>query len=261
VTAVFDLIAGSSPFVVSIPHDGRLLAPGQADRMTDAGRDIPDTDWHVRRLYEFVAEFDASVIAANYSRYVVDLNRSADDAALYPGRVSTGLCPAKTFAGHAIYANDKGVGEEEKTKRVAQYWRPYHDRLQMLLRQRRDEHGFAVLWDAHSISGEVPALFTGVLPDLNIGTNGGASCSDRVQAAVESAARATAFSAVLNGRFKGGHITRCYGDPGAGIHAIQLEISQRTYMNEITRNFDENAANRLRQVVSSMIAAALDTAG
>jgi N-formylglutamate deformylase len=258
-TDVFDSVVGASPLVISIPHDGRALAPGQAGRMTDEAKDIPDTDWHVRKLYEFVDEFDASVIAANYSRYVVDLNRSADDAALYPGQLSTGLCPAWTFAGNDIYRDGGTIDDAERANRVEQYWRPYHDKLEILIRGRLEEHGIAILWDAHSISGEVPVLFDGVLPDLNIGTNGGKSCGRGIQDAVEAAALAQGYSSVLNGRFKGGYITRQYGSPGNGVHAVQLEISQRNYMNESTREYDEDAANRLRAAVSAMISAALDS--
>jgi N-formylglutamate amidohydrolase len=177
-SAVFDFIDGESPLLVSIPHDGRELAPGMAARMTTAGRALPDTDWHVRRLYDFAEELGASVIAANYSRYVVDLNRSADDVALYPGQVSTGLCPLETFAGEPIYSGNAELSEAERRARVETYWRPYHDRLQQALARIVDRFGYALLWDAHSIRAEVPLLFDGRLPDLNIGTNAGASCRD-----------------------------------------------------------------------------------
>ena len=259
-TGVFDVTEGSSPLVVSVPHDGRLLAPGQAERMTAAGNDLPDTDWHVRRLYEFVSEFGASVIAANYSRYVVDLNRPANDASLYPGRVSTGICPTKTFAGDEIYRFGETIAAQERSARVAQYWQPYHEKLRELVRKRCDVHGYALLWDAHSISSEVPVLFDGQLPHLNIGTDGGTSCSAEVQDAVSAAAAGNDYTTVLNGRFKGGYITRHYGDPDARVHAVQLEISQRAYMDENTREYDETAAGRLRKVISAMISAALDAA-
>ena len=80
---VFDFREGNSALLVSIPHDGCKLAPGQAERMTAAGKELRDTDWHVRELYSFVDDLGASVIAANYSRYVVDLNRPPSDASLY----------------------------------------------------------------------------------------------------------------------------------------------------------------------------------
>ena len=259
-TEVFDFVSGSSPLVVSIPHDGRNLAPGQRERMTPAGAELPDTDWHVRELYRFVEEFGANVISANYSRYVVDLNRPADDASLYPGQLSTGICPLRTFGGEHIYRNGEAIDEAERSARVERFWRPYHEQLQRTVRQCRDVSGYALLWDAHSINSEVPALFDGILPELNIGTNDGASCGRTAQNAVRDAARDSSYTSVLNGRFKGGYITRHYADPGNGIHAVQLEISQRAYMDEATRQYDEEAAGRLRRVISSMIDAALKAA-
>ena len=259
-SAVFDFVDGESPLLVSIPHDGRELAPGMAERMTAAGRALPDTDWHVRRLYDFAEELGASVIAANYSRYVADLNRSADDAALYPGQVSTGLCPLETFAGEPIYAGDVALSHAERQARVETYWRPYHDRLQQALARIADRYGYALLWDAHSIRAEVPQLFDGRLPDLNIGTNGGASCRDDLAKAVGAEAAASSYSHVTNGRFKGGFITRHYGDPGRGVHAIQLEIAQRTYMDEASFEYLPPAAERLRAVIAPMLEAFLSSA-
>jgi N-formylglutamate amidohydrolase len=259
-SAVFDFIDGDTPVVVSIPHDGRELAPGMAERMTDAGRALPDTDWHVRRLYGFAEELGATVIAANYSRYVVDLNRSADDAALYPGQVSTGLCPLETFAGEPIYTGDAALSDAERQARVETYWRPYHDRLQQALARIADRYGYALLWDAHSIRAEVPLLFDGRLPDLNIGTNGGASCRDDLSKAAGGVAAASGYSSVINGRFKGGFITRHYGDPGRGVHAIQLEIAQRTYMDEASFEYLPPAAERLRALIAPMLEAFLSSA-
>lgn len=257
---VFDFVAGDSPLLVSIPHDGRELAPGMAARMTKAGRALPDTDWHVRRLYDFVAELGASVIAANYSRYVVDLNRPADDAALYPGQLSTGLCPTITFAGEPIYADDVPPGADERRERIDAYWRPYHEKLRAELDGLVARFGYALLWDAHSIRTEVPALFDGSLPDLNIGTNGGRSCAGNIEAAVGNAAAATAFTSVINGRFQGGFITRHFGDPAAGIHAIQLELAQRNYMDEDGLEYNAPAADRLRQAIREMLQAFTETA-
>ena len=259
-SAVFDFVDGKSPLLVSIPHDGRKLAPGMAAGMTAAGRALPDTDWHVCRLYDFAEELGASVIAANYSRYVVDLNRSADDAALYPGQVSTGLCPLETFAGEPIYTGDVVLSDAERRIRVETYWRPYHDRLQQALARIIDRFGYALLWDAHSIRAEVPLLFDGRLPDLNIGTNGGASCRDSIAKATGAVAAASAFSSVIDGRFKGGFITRQYGDPGRGVHAIQLEIAQRTYMDEGSFEYLPPVAERLRAVIAPMLEAFLSSA-
>ena len=167
-TNVFTFSEGDSPLLVSIPHDGRHLAPGQADRMTKEARELPDTDWHVRKLYDFARDLGASVIAANYSRYVVDLNRGTDDLALYEDQVSTGLFPDKTFSGQDIYISSQTVSSQEQQQRISAYWRPYHERIATTLVKLRQKHGYALLWDAHSIAGEVPKLFPGVLPDLNL---------------------------------------------------------------------------------------------
>lgn len=227
--------------------------------MTDAGKSIPDTDWDVARLYDFAMDLGASSVIANYSRYVVDLNRSADDAALYPGQVATGLCPEQTFAGEAIYRSG-GVDEEEKLARVEKYWRPYHEHIRTTLASLREEHGYALLWDAHSIPSIVPRLFDGELPELNLGSNSGASCERSIDAAVAAEARKSPFDAVLNGRFKGGYITRHYGEPENGMHALQLEIAQRAYMNEETGLYDAKKAAVLRDTLQKMLNAFLGAA-
>jgi len=250
---VFDLECGDTPLLVSIPHDGRELSAGQARRMTGAGRSLPDTDWHVRKLYGFVQDLGASVIAANFSRYVIDLNRPADDEALYAGRLSTGLCPAATFAGDAIYKHGAEVSAEEQAQRVEQYWQPYHDRLQQELDAIRERFGYALLWDAHSIAGEVPSLFDGTLPDLNVGSHGGRSCDASIVHAACGVAEESAYSSVLDGRFRGGYITRHYGDPRRGIHALQLELAQRTYMDEISLAYDAVRAAVLADTLGKML--------
>ena len=254
-TDVFDLRAGSSPLLVSIPHDGHLLAPGQAERMTDAGRELPDTDWHVRELYSFAGELGASVIAARFSRYVVDLNRPPSDESLYENQLTTGLCPRKTFAGQDIYLDGESVSTEEQEARIHSYWRPYHDTISETLKRIRDQFGYALLWDAHSIASEVPLLFDGILPDLNIGTNCDRSCTAEITAAVSAAAEASPYSSVTNGRFRGGHITRNYGAPEDGVHAIQLELTQRNYMDEKNLSYDAGRAVRLVATIKRMLQA------
>ena len=256
----FTFSQGSIPLLVSVPHDGRALMPGQAEVMTDAGKAIPDTDWHVRRLYAFAPEIGASVIGANYSRYVVDLNRPADDAALYDGQRSTGLCPMQTFDGDDIYAGGPGIEAGEQARRVRAYWAPYHEKIRETLQQMRDAFGYALLWDAHSIRSEVPSLFEGGLPDLNVGTNDDASCDPRICAAIMAVAGTTEYSSVLNGRFKGGYITRHYGEPASGIHAVQLELAQRTYMDEDSGEFVAERADRLCDRLRQMLTAFTESA-
>jgi len=244
-----------SPLLISVPHDGCHIPPDVQERMTPAGLAVPDTDWHVAELYDFARDIGASMLVANYSRYVVDLNRSATDDVLYPGQVVTGLCPVKTFAGDSIYANDAGIANDEQAQRVVRYWQPYHRRLTSMLDAIKARFGYALLWDAHSIPSVVPRLFEGELPVLNIGTNEGASCEPSLEAAVFAAAEEGPYSTVANGRFKGGYITRHYGNPAEGIHAMQLEIAQRAYMDEVTTAFDAGKAAGLRETLRRMLVA------
>jgi len=205
-----------------------------------------------RTLYEFAVDMGANILVANYSRYVVDLNRSVDDATLYPGQVATGLCPLQTFTGESIYYSG-GVDDNEKVHRVETYWHPYHAQLSNTLDALRAQHGFALLWDAHSIPSIVPRLFDGELPELNLGSNKGKSCKQSIEAAVAAVASASSYSTAINGRFKGGYITRHYGDPENGVHALQLEIAQRAYMDEQSTAFDEIKANSLRDTLRDLL--------
>ena len=251
---VFNFYEGTSPLLVSVPHDGIHLPSDIRARMTPAAAALPDTDWHVAELYSFARELGASMLVANYSRYVVDLNRPATDEALYAGQVTTGLCPLQTFAGEAIYASTP-VDADEVSARVERYWRPYHDKVGSTLVQLRERHGFALLWDAHSIASVVPRLFDGELPELNLGTNGGQSCAPEIAERVADVAVASDYSHVVNGRFQGGYITRHYGAPGNDVHAMQLELSQRVYLNEATTAFDARKASRLRGTLRPMLEA------
>jgi N-formylglutamate deformylase len=243
---------GELPLLVSVPHDGRDIPDDIRGRMTDAGLAIPDTDWHVAQLYSFVEDIGASTVVANYSRYVVDLNRPADDAPLYEGQIATGLCPVTTFAGDAIYRSG-GLDEVESAQRVERFWRPYHQHIRDTLDRLRAIHGFALLWDAHSIPSVVPRLFEGELPELNLGSNNSRSCHQAIEQSVTAVATSSIHSAVVNGRFKGGYITRQYGEPDKGIHAMQLEIAQRAYMSEASATFDENKAGTLRVTLRKML--------
>jgi len=258
-SSVFRHHSGELPLLISVPHDGRDIPDDIYGRMTDLGRLIPDTDWDVAKLYEFAADLGASTVIANFSRYVIDLNRSAEDSALYPGQVVTGLCPEQSFGGEAIYRSG-GVDEIEKASRVDKYWRPYHEHIRATLESLREKHGYALLWDAHSIPSVVPRLFDGELPELNLGSNGGASCGKSIEDAVTADALSSPFDAVLNGRFKGGYITRHYGDPDNDIHALQLEIAQRAYMTEDTALLDTEKATDLRDTLCKMLTTFLGAA-
>ena len=256
---IHTLHRGTAPLLVSLPHDGREIPDAIAARMTAAARAVPDTDWHVSRLYAFARELGASILVPRHSRYVVDLNRPPDDSSLYPGQTSTGLCPAVQFNGAPVYRDGGALSAEEIGARVQRYWQPYHAALRAELDRLRAEHGHAVLWEGHSIRGSgLPLLFDGRLPDFNLGTASGHSCSPALQARLEAALAAqTDYDWVANGRFKGGHITRHYGDPEAGIDAVQLETSQRVYMNEATFDYDEVKAAAAQTVIRALLEAAL----
>lgn len=249
---VFELHKGTTPLLVSVPHDGWQIPTDIVQFMSEAGRAIADTDWHVTELYNFVKASGASMISANFSRYVVDLNRPADDAELYPGSNTPGLCPLQTFAGADIYLEPIEI---DRVARVAAYWRPYHDQIRATLHALKEQHGYALLWDAHSIPSEVPSLFDGELPVLNIGTWDGRSCAPALSESVMTVAEQSSYDAVLNGRFKGGFITRNYGDPDNGIHALQLELAQRAYMHERTLVFDREKADKVRATLQLMLKA------
>lgn len=250
----FLFMPGRTRLLVSIPHAGTALPAGMAARMTAAGRALPDTDWHLPRLYDFLQEAGASVLVATQSRYVVDLNRPADDAPLYPGQAGSGLCPLQTFDGEDIWLPGEAPGPAEVAGRVRVWWQPYHQRLREALEALRERHGSAVLWDAHSIRSRLPRLFEGELPVLNFGSNGGRSCGPGLLAALLAAARAApAYPMVLDGRFKGGHITRAYGDPARGVHAVQLELAQRSYMDEASAEYRAGLAQDLRPLLREFI--------
>jgi N-formylglutamate deformylase len=256
---IYTLHRGTAPLLVSLPHDGTALPDAIAARMTASARRVPDTDWHVARLYAFAREMGASVIVPKHSRYMVDLNRPSDDVSLYPGQNTTGLCPIVQFSSAPVYLDGELPTPNEIATRVETYWRPYHDALVDELARMRRMHDRVVLWEGHSIRGEVPFLFDGRLPDLNIGTANGASCSPQMQARLQGVLDAqNDYDFVINGRFKGGYITRHYGDPANGIDAVQLEISQRNYMDEESFEYDEAKAWRLQAMVRRLLLVALE---
>jgi N-formylglutamate deformylase len=253
---------GSSPLIVSMPHVGTFIPHSMGAALDACAAQRPDTDWHLPKLYAFAAALDATLIAANYSRYVIDLNRPPDGANLYPGRDTPKLCPTDTFDRRPLY-RDAGPDEREIARRVESIWIPYHRRLENEIARVRATHGVAILWDAHSIASVAPRLFEGRLPDFNLGTADGASCDPALAAALFAALRRREgfFSSVLNGRFKGGHITRHFGRPAAGVHAIQLEMAQEIYMDERSPfTFRESQAYRVRAILHDLLETAVDWA-
>ncbi|MGV2288156.1 N-formylglutamate deformylase [Trinickia sp. YCB016] len=259
--AVFDFHAGTLPLLVSIPHLGRIIPDTLRDQYTDIAHTVADTDWHLDQLYDFAKQAGASILSARVSRYVIDLNRPPSGESLYPGQTTTGLCPTETFRGESLYRSGETPSVEEAQARLRDYYMPYHSKLRETLQAMREQHGTVLLWEAHSIASVLPRLFDGKLPDLNLGTNSEQSCDPRILRAVTDTLGAQPFTWVANGRFKGGYITREYGRPEAGVHAIQLEMCQSTYMNE-DAPFDYRAdlAERVKPVVERMVMTALEAA-
>jgi len=252
--------AGSIPLLVSMPHVGTDIPDDVAAAMTPAAVDKQDTDWHLARLYDFLGEMGASTLSARWSRYVIDLNRPPENTNLYPGQDTTGLCPVDTFHREPLYLEGRVPDQTEVERRLGLYWKPYHERLRAELDRLLALHGAVALWDAHSIASHVPRFFEGKLPDLNFGTADGASCAPGLSEAVVSRALAQQrFSVAVNGRFKGGHITRFYGKPGANVHAIQLEMCQSTYMDEeAPYGYRTDRADQVRGLLREMTQAAAD---
>ena len=251
---IFRLDQGTAPLLISLPHDGSHIPDDIAARMHPAARRSPDTDWHVARLYAPLAQtLRASLLRPIASRYVVDLNRPADGHALYPGRRETGLVSTIGFDGQPLYREGEPDAVEVQ-RRVNEFWRPYHAALQQELARLLGMHGRVVLWEGHSIRSRVPMLFQGRLPDLNLGTADGASFSPALQQRLEAAlCSQERFDFVVNGRFKGGYITRQYGRPAEGIDAVQLEMTQCNYMDEDSFAWDETKAAVLREAIELLL--------
>jgi N-formylglutamate deformylase len=259
----FSLHRGSAPLLVSIPHMGTEIPNALRGDYVERALAVEDADWHLDRLYDFAQGLGASVLQPKVSRYVIDLNRPPDDTPMYPGASNTELCPSRFFTGDPLYREGFQVSSVEKLRRRETWWTPYHQALQQELARLKAEHGYALLWDAHSIRAEIPWLFEGRLPDLNIGTAGGSSADASIaDAVVQAAARHPEVTHVLNGRFKGGYITRQYGKPAEKVHAVQLEMCQYLYMREAPPwNYEAGRATRIQPVVREMVEAAMKACG
>lgn len=182
-----DLKPGDSPLVLSIPHGGTDIPSDSAGAFNETGQVVPDTDWWMARLYGLADDLKPTVLQTSISRYVIDVNRDPSGVSLYPGQATTELCPTTTFDGDSIYRAGAEPDEAAIARRRARYFDPYHALLAETLAAVRERHGYALLYDCHSIRSVVPRLFDGVLPVFNIGTNSGASCAPEIEAAVIAA--------------------------------------------------------------------------
>ena len=251
----FTFVEGSLPILVSFPHNSSFIPQSLKRRFSESGRSSQDTDWFLDRLYDLDELKQASKIVAGFSRYVIDLNRPADNQSLYPGQTTTGLIPASCFDGSEIYL-EAVPKEDEIDERIQHIWRPYHEKIESELDRLKHEFGYAVLIEAHSIKSRVPRLFEGTIPDFNVGTNNGLSCSpdlqDQIAGVLESQ---NDYSHVINGRFIGGYITRHFGSPEHKIHAVQFELSQATYLDEEAAQWDDVNATKVQTVFSKIMQA------
>lgn len=251
---VVEVISGNSPVILGIPHTGTFIPSHIWDRLNDNGKLLADTDWHIERL---VADLhpDVTRVRATTHRYVVDANRDPGGSSLYPGQNTTDLIPTTDFDALPIWAPGETPTDADTIERVTAYHKPYHEALAAEIERVHARHGVAVLIDCHSIRSEIPFLFAGTLPDLNIGTNNGLTCAPEIEAKVMAIVSSSSYTNVLNGRFKGGWTTRHYGQPAQNRHAVQIEIGQKNYLQTESLPFDyaPEKADRLRQVLSSLV--------
>ncbi len=247
------ILGGDGPILLGMPHGGTWLPDAVAARLNGNGRLLADADWHIRQLYEGLLP-SATIVAANFHRYLIDANRDPSGQSLYPGQNTTEICPTTDFDGEPIWQADAQADAEEIRERIAQWHRPYHTAIETELARIKARHGIAILYDCHSIRPVAPFLFEGRLPDFNIGTDEGRTCAPRIEQAVADVCAATGQNWVANGRFKGGWTTRHYGRPADGIHAIQMELSQDLYMDLAPPfPFDDVKASTLRPILKTIL--------
>ena len=223
---------GDAPLVLAFPHTGTDIPADIEARLVSTDLARKDADWWIDQLYAFAADMGATMVRTSVSRSVIDVNRDPSGVSLYPGQATTGLCPVTTFDGEPLYRDGEEPDETEIEARKARWFAPYHDALAAEIDRLHKAHGRVVLYDCHSIRSVIPRLFDGALPHFNIGTYNGTTCAPALEKRVAAACDASAFTRVVNGRFKGGWTTRHYGAPDHGIHAIQMELAARGYLDE-----------------------------
>ena len=249
---VFDVETQDSPIIVSMPHHGQFIPFDVLKQMTPVALNSADTDWYLVQLYNFLDSMGISRINANYSRYLIDLNRDSSGEVLYKGADNTELCPTSTFDRDALYDEGEEPSSEEVSRRTEFYWKPYHQELERLIKRAKEQFGYCLLFEAHTIQSHVPRFFDGQLPDFNFGTNEGKTIDQNLARTLEEFDTGE-YSKVINGRFKGGYITRQYAKPEDNIFTIQLELSQATYLDEKLRLFDHEKAENVSLVIKNLL--------
>lgn len=259
---------GEAPLIVAFPHTGTDILDDLERHLSSSWLARKDADWWIDRLYDFAADLGATTIRTSISRTMIDVNRDPSGASLYPGQATTGLCPTTTFDDEPLYRGPVPSAEEIAWRRE-HFFEPYHAAIEAEIARLRAIHPKVVVYDAHSIRSHVPRLFDGELPQFNIGTNGGTTCAPALTRAVEAACAATPWSQVTDGRFRGGWTTRHYGRPEQGVHAIQMELACRGYIDEPATfdegrwptPYDETRAAPMRDAIAQILTACLNFAG
>jgi len=267
--ADIEVIAGDGPIILTQPHAGTWLPDDLHRRLQDHALELRDTDWHISRLYDDLLPA-ATIVRTPVHRYVIDVNRPPDNTSLYPGSHGTGLCPLSDFDGQPLYWPDQEPDADEISQRRQRYYQPYHNAIAEQIRRLQQTHAEVLVYDCHSIRSHIPVLFDGRLPVFNIGSFDDRSCAPALTAIVAATVAAacahaeqmaghdSVFDHVVNGRFRGGHTIRHYGQPQAGIHALQMELAQRAYMSEQPPwEYHTAAAQKLRTVLREVLGQAL----
>jgi len=255
----YTLTTGNIGVLISMPHNGQLIPTNIADTMTSTAKNVPDTDWYMDKLYDFASAMGAYIISPKYSRYVIDLNRASNGKVLYANANNTELCPTTAFDLSPLYLESKQPTEQEISERIRHYWQPYHQELASTLTHLKQKYHKVVLLDAHSILSTVPRFFEGKLPDFNFGNADGVSCDAELMRRI-ALLDLSPYTSISNGRFKGGYITRAYGTPEENIHAIQLELSQYTYMDEPSDHYNEQKAAQVKVKLKEILQCLIDFA-
>jgi N-formylglutamate deformylase len=254
-----------APLIVSIPHAGTDLMTFEP-AFVSPWLARKDADWWLGELYDFVAPLGATVVSTRLSRSIIDVNRDPSGASLYPGQATTELVPTTTFDGEPLYRAGLAPDAADIADRRRLYFDPYYAALGEEIARLRQKHRRVALFDAHSIRSVVPRLFDGELPVFNLGTNSSASCDPRLRETIGAVLAASGQASVVDGRFKGGWITRAYGRPREGVEAVQLELACRAYMHEPERPapanwptpIDERRAAPTRATIKRVLEAILE---